>query len=195
VLVPAADAVRSGITMASMTIGNDASASTRTLLRLVSHEVPMAQTLADLASSCNQLASLLDQTALASTVAAVANLREQFVAIADQAMEQLDIAENLQTTEGLRTTVEALLATGTAKDSMFEVRTQELETVLAGRKIIEETRAVATSLATLATAQVDAVQRETTASMGRSDEQISFGTTMMLGVAAASLIGAVLVVL
>jgi methyl-accepting chemotaxis protein len=193
-LVPAADAVRTSITMASMTIGNDASASTRTLLRLVSHEVPMAQTLADLSSACNQLASLLDQTALAATVTAVAGLREQFMTMTEQATEQLDVAETLQPTEGLRTAVEALVATGTAKGNMFEVRTQELETVLAGRKIIEETRGVAASLATLATAQVDAVRRETAASIGRSDEQISFGTTMMLGIAAASVIGAILVV-
>jgi methyl-accepting chemotaxis protein len=194
ILAPAAEAVRSGITMASMTIGNDASASTRTLLRLVSHEVPMAQTLADVAGSCNQLASLLDQTALASTVTAVDGLRDQFKTITDQAMEQLDIAENLQTTEGLRTAVEALFAMGSVKDNMFDVRAQELETVLAGRKIIDETRGVATSLATQATIQVDAMRRETTALMGRSDEQISFGTTMMVGIAAASVIGAVLVV-
>jgi methyl-accepting chemotaxis protein len=194
VLVPAAEAVRSSITMAAMTISSDASESTRTLLRLVSHDVPMAQTLADLAGSCNLVASLLDQAALASTVPAVASLHDQFVKVADQAKDQLDTAENLQPTAGLRIAVEALLAMGTAKDNMFEVRTQELETVLAGREIVEETRGIAAALTTATTNQVDTLRRETNASMARSDEQISFGTMMMLGIAAASVIGAILVV-
>ena len=88
----------------------------------------------------------------------------------------------------------ALLAMGTGKDSMFEIRTQELETVAAGRKIIEETRGVAASLATQVAAEVDEVRRKTAAAMARSDNRISYGTTTMLLIAAASVVGAVLVV-
>ncbi len=194
ILKPVLEKAQTDITMVSMTIGNDPAQSTMTLLKLVSREVPVAQGLADLVGYANLGSGVLDRATLAPDVETIEVLRKDFKAVAEQIDEKLDIVENLQETEGLRKSVEALLAKGSGTNNLFDTRRKELEAHLAGRKILAETRTVATDLTTEVAGRAEAVRQKTKEATDRSDAAIGFGNLVMLAIATVSMVGAFLVV-
>jgi len=194
ILKPVLEKAQTDITMVSMTIGNDPAQSTMTLLKLVSREVPVAQGLADLVGYANLGSGVLDRATLAPDVETIEALRKDFKAVAEQIDEKLDIVENLQETEGLRKSVEALLAKGSGASNLFDTRRKELEAQLAGRKILAETRTVATDLTTEVAGRAETVRQKTKEATDRSDAAIGFGNLVMLPIATVSMVGAFLVV-
>ena len=191
---PVLEKVQGDITMVSMTIGGDPAQATKTLLKLVSHEVPLVEGLSDLLGNVNLAAGVLDRAALAPDAETILALQKEFVAIVDRAAEKLDVVETLQPTEGLRAAVERLLGTGAGKDNLFELRLKELEALQTGRKLLADARAAAGDLATEVARQADAVRQKTKNATDRSDAAVTFGTLVMLAIAAASILGAVLFV-
>jgi Four helix bundle sensory module for signal transduction len=191
VLDPLQEKAQDDITMASMTIGGDATQSTMTLLKLVSRKVPLAQTLSDLEGAANLAAGMLERAGVAPTVDAVEALRKDYAEQADRVDEKIDIADALQKAPELRKAVEAFLAGAAAP---FDLRKQEIEARQVGAKILEETRGVITELNAEVARQVEAVRGEAKSATDRSDGAVGFGTLIMLAIAAASLVGAFLIV-
>ena len=193
-LQPALELAQTDVTMASMTAGGDANQSTMTLLRLVSKEVPVSQGFADLVGLINRGSGILDRAGAAMTAADVDAFAKSFKENAEKLDEKLDIVETLKPTTGLRAAVEAWLAKGSGNDSIFENRRKELASQATGEKLLMETRSITENLATEVAAQVRGVNDRTKDAAERSDAAISFGTTLMLAIAAMSVVGAFLVV-
>jgi hypothetical protein len=154
-LAPSLEKIQSDITMVSMTIGNDPAASIKTLLKLVSLQVPLVQGFGDLMDRANLAASLLERAGAAPTPAVVDALEKEFAEIKDEADEKLDIVESLNPTEGLRPAVEALLGLGAGNDGMFAGRRAELEAENASQHLLDETRQAAADFSTEVSHQVD----------------------------------------
>jgi methyl-accepting chemotaxis protein len=193
-LQPALEQAQSDVTMASMTAGGDANQSTMTLLRLVSKEVPVSQGFADLIGLVNRGAGILDRAGGAMTAADIDGYGKSFKDNAEKVDEKLDVVETLKPTTGLRAAVETWLAKGSGSDNIFENRRKELASQATGEKLLMETRSITENLSTEVAAQVRAVNDATKSAADRSDAAIAFGTTLMLAIAVASVVGAFLVV-
>jgi methyl-accepting chemotaxis protein len=193
-LVPVVDKAQTDITMVSMSIGNDPNQSTMTLLQLVSRQVPLVEALSDLSSATNLAAGLLDRTAQAPDIAAVETLRQQFAATAAESGEKLDVVDALQTTPGLRESVERLMAFGSGANALFDLRRAELDAQQEGQKLLADSRGVASDLASEVARRADTVRQTMTDATDRSNAAISFGTTTMLVIAGVSVVGAILFV-
>jgi methyl-accepting chemotaxis protein len=193
VLIPAGEKAQADITMVSMTLGGDANQTMMTLLKLVSTQVPVSQGFADLVGYVNLASSLLDRAAVAPNAESVAALEKNFKAMAAKVEEKLDIVNTLQPTESLPKAGEAWLKLG-AGDTIFETRRKELAASQLGQKLLDETRGLTDELAKEVAGQVKAVTNKTKEATDRSDEAISFGTFVMLMIAAVSVAGAALFV-
>lgn len=193
VLLPAGEKAQADITMVSMTLGGDANQSMMTLLKLVSTQVPVSQGFADLVGYVNLASSLLDRAAVAPNAESVAALEKNFKAMAAKVEEKLDIVNTLQPTEGLPKAGEAWLKLGSG-ETIFEMRRKELAASQLGQKLLDETRSLTDELAKEVAGQVKTVTNKTKEATDRSDEAISFGTFVMLMIAAVSVAGAALFV-
>ena len=193
VLLPAGEKAQADITMVSMTLGGDANQSMMTLLKLVSTQVPVSQGFADLVGFVNLASSLLDRAAVAPNAESVAALEKNFKAMSARVEEKLDIVDTLQPTEGLRKAGEAWLKLGTG-DTIFDARRKEIAASQLGQKLLDETRGLTDELAKEVAGQVKVVTNRTKEATDRSDEAISFGTFVMLMIAAISVAGAALFV-
>ncbi|WKA28605.1 methyl-accepting chemotaxis protein [Bradyrhizobium roseum] len=193
VLLPAGEKAAADITMVSMTLGGDANQTMMTLLKLVSTQVPVSQGFADLVGYVNLASSLLDRAAVAPNAESVAALEKNFKAMAAKVEEKLDIVNTLQPTEGLPKAGEAWLKLGSG-ETIFETRRKELAASQSGQKLLDETRGLTDELAKEVEGQVKSVTNKTKEATDRSDEAISFGTFVMLMIAAISVAGAALFV-
>jgi methyl-accepting chemotaxis protein len=193
VLLPAGEKAQADITMVSMTLGGDANQTMMTLLKLVSTQVPVSQGFADLVGYVNLASSLLDRAAVAPNAESVAALEKNFKAMAAKVEEKLDIVNTLQPSEGLPKAGEAWLKLGSG-ETIFETRRKELAASQLGQKLLDETRGLTDELAIEVAGQFKAVSNRTMEATDRSDEAISFGTFVMLLIAAVSVAGAALFV-
>ena len=193
VLLPAGEKAQADITMVSMTLGGDANQTMMTLLKLVSTQVPVSQGFADLVGYVNLASSLLDRAAVAPNAESLAALEKNFKAMSAKVEEKLDIVNTLQPTEGLPKAGEAWLKLGSG-ETIFETRRKELAASQLGQKLFDETRGLTDELAKEVAGQVKAVTNKTKEATDRSDEAISFGTFVMLMIAAVSVAGAALFV-
>ncbi len=193
VLLPAGEKAQADITMVSMTLGGDANQTMMTLLKLVSTQVPVSQGFADLVGYVNLASSLLDRAAVAPNAESVAALEKNFKAMSAKVEEKLDIVNTLQPTDGLPKAGEAWLKLGSG-ETIFETRRKELAASQLGQKLLDETRGLTDELAKEVAGQVKAVTNKTKEATDRSDEAISFGTFVMLMIAAISVAGAALFV-
>jgi methyl-accepting chemotaxis protein len=193
VLLPAGEKAQADITMVSMTLGGDANQSMMTLLKLVSTQIPVSQGFADLVGFVNLASSLLDRAAVAPNAESVAGLEKNFKAMSAKVEEKLDIVNTLQPTDGLPKAGEAWLKLGSG-ETIFATRRKELAASQLGLKLLDETRGLTDELAKEVAGQVKAVTNKTKEATDRSDEAISFGTFVMLMIAAVSVAGAALFV-
>jgi methyl-accepting chemotaxis protein len=193
-LLPALEKAQTEVTMASMTAGGDAHQSTMTLLRLVSRDVPLSQGLADLVGFVNLASGMLESAAGAQGNSDINSLQKGFVDMVDKVGEKLDIVEALRSTEGLRKAVEAGLALGSGDGSIFENRRKELAARQSALKLLGEARAITEDLANEVAAQVKGMNERTREATDRADAAIALGTLTMVAIAAASVVGALLIV-
>ena len=193
-LKPVLEKAQSDITMLTMNLGGDANDAGSTLLSLVSRQVPFIESLSALSTDVSLMGSLLDRSDIAPSQAIVSELRKAFMDAAAEADEKLDVAEALQSTPGLREAVEQLIGQGRSEGNAFVIRSKELAEQDEGRRLLAETRGVAGDLAAEVARQGEAVRAAATATTDASHAAIQFGTIVMLAIAAASVLGAALIV-
>jgi methyl-accepting chemotaxis protein len=87
-----------------------------------------------------------------------------------------------------------LLAFGDNKTGVFRLREKELDAIDYGQTVLEETRKLNVGLDISVQALVDGVRKETDAATWMARQDISFATTIMLALGAATLIGSALFV-
>jgi methyl-accepting chemotaxis protein len=191
---PVLEKAQLDITMLTMSLGGDTADASSTLLSLVSRQVPFIESAADLSASVTTMGSLLARSDIAPSQAIVGDLRKTFQEVAAHAEEKLDVAEALQPTPGLREAVEQLVGQGNGESNAFLTRLKELTAQDEGRRLLVETRGVAGDLAAQVARQGEAVHAAATAATDASHAAISFGTIVMLAIAAASVLGAGLIV-
>jgi methyl-accepting chemotaxis protein len=191
---PVLEKAQTDITMLSMNLGGDANDASSTLLTLVSRQVPFIESLSDLSAGVTIMGSLLDRSDIAPSEAVVNELRKMFHDVAAHAGEKLDVAEALQPIPGLRETIQQLIGQGEGERNAFLIRSKELAAQDEGRRLLAEIRGVAADLTAEVARQGEAVRAAATAATDDSHAAISFGTIVMLAIAAASVLGAVLIV-
>jgi methyl-accepting chemotaxis protein len=106
----------------------------------------------------------------------------------------LDLLPSNRGTNALREAAAKLLALGGGKGGVFSLRQKELDAEDYGQTVLEETRKLNVGLDVSVQQLVDQVQKGTAASTFMTRQQISFATTIMLLMGAATLIGSVLFV-
>ena len=106
----------------------------------------------------------------------------------------LDLLPSNRGTNALREAAAKLLALGEGKGGVFSLRQKELDAEDYGQTVLEETRKLNVGLDVSVQQLVDDVQKGTAASTFMTRQQISFATTIMLVMGAATLIGSVLFV-
>ncbi|UPK26387.1 methyl-accepting chemotaxis protein [Bradyrhizobium sp. 195] len=106
----------------------------------------------------------------------------------------LDLLPDNQGNKMLRETAEKLLALGTGKTGVFNLREKELDSVDYGQTILDETRKLNIGLGISVQQLVDGVQKETNASTSQAQQDISLATTAMLALGALMLVGSALFV-
>jgi methyl-accepting chemotaxis protein len=193
-LKPVIEKSQADITMVSMSLGGDPSEATKTLLTLVSRQVPFIEGVSDLSSDVGALGAFLDRSDSAPDAATVNDMRKQFADTAAHAAERLDVVETLESTPELRPAVEQLIAQGSGDDSAFAIHLKELNALQEGRKLLADTRGAANDLAAQVGRQADVVRQAATTATDSSNQAVAFGTVVMLIIAGASVAGAGLIV-
>ena len=192
-LGPAWETVRSQIEMASMSGGGDRASAMKTLLQLTAMDVPLSQSLAELAADSNDVLGILVRAGQAPNVATMDPLRRRVTELTDRLLEKTDVVENLSPFPGLRASIEALVALGAGPDSLFAAREAELRALSDGRQLLTETREVATELDKLVAQQVVAGRGAIQASTAATEAQIHLGLWIAIGLAVVSVVAATLI--
>ena len=190
---PALVQAKNAVAAASMSIGGDATALTRLLLRLVGTQVPAQQRLSDLVEDVNGGAVVLRTTLRALDPKVIDGLVKELAEINDRVEESLDVLERIHKVEGLRQAAQAALAFGGGERSTFALRREELAAIQQGNATLAETRATVDRLSQAVHQVVEEVRQRTAAASTNSDSAINTGIVTMLVLAAASLLAAGLI--
>ncbi|MFB9268330.1 methyl-accepting chemotaxis protein [Bradyrhizobium erythrophlei] len=121
-------------------------------------------------------------------------IEKDFKAGRERIKSNLEDLPNNPSLVAVRDTAQKLLALGEGKSGVFKVREKELDSIDYGQTILDETRKLNVGLGISVQQLVDGVQKETDASTFQARQQISFATTVMIGLGALTLVGSFLFV-
>jgi methyl-accepting chemotaxis protein len=150
--------------------------------------------LGNVVASGNLAAANLSAALSANSDDKLDDIQKEFKSAQGRLRTNLDLLQENQGTKTLRAAAEKLLALGTGKTGVFNVRQKELDAADYGETILEETRKLNVGLGISVQQLVDGVRKETDASTWHAREQISFATMVMLGLGVATLVGSILFV-
>ncbi|RZN12474.1 methyl-accepting chemotaxis protein [Bradyrhizobium genosp. SA-3] len=150
--------------------------------------------LGNVVASGNLAAADMSAALSANTADKLDDIQKEFKTAQGRLRSNLDLLPNNQGTKMLRETAEKLLALGTGKTGVFNLREKELDSVDYGQTILDETRKLNVGLGISVQQLVDAVQKETNASTFQARQEISLATTAMLALGAMMLVGSALFV-
>jgi len=150
--------------------------------------------LGNVVASGNLAAANLSAALSANSDDKLDDIQKEFKSAQGRLRTNLDLLQENQGTKTLRAAAEKLLAIGTGKTGVFNVRQKELDAADYGETILEETRKLNVGLGISVQQLVDGVRKETDASTWHAREQISFATMVMLGLGVATLVGSILFV-
>jgi methyl-accepting chemotaxis protein len=150
--------------------------------------------LGNVVASGNLAAADLSAALSANSGDKLDDIQKEFKLAQGRLRTNLDLLHENQATKALREAAEKLLALGTGKTGVFNLREKELDASDYGETILEETRKLNVGLGISVQQLVDGVRKETDASTWQARQQISFATMVMLALGAATLVGSVLFV-
>ena len=122
------------------------------------------------------------------------DIQKDFKTAQGRLRSNLDLLPDNQGNKMLRETAEKLLALGTGKTGVFNLREKELDSIDYGQTILDETRKLNVGLGISVQQLVDGVQKETNASTYQARQEISLATSVMLALGALMLVGSALFV-
>jgi methyl-accepting chemotaxis protein len=150
--------------------------------------------LGNVVASGNLAAADLSAALSANSGDKLDDIQKEFKSAQGRLRSNLDLLHENQGTKALREAADKLLALGTGKTGVFNLRQKELDASEYGETILEETRKLNVGLGISVQQLVDGVQKATDASTWQARQEISFATTVMLGLGVATLIGSILFV-
>nr|GAJ32492.1 hemolysin secretion protein precursor [Bradyrhizobium sp. DOA9] len=130
----------------------------------------------------------------ASTSDKLDDIQKEFKTAQGRLRSNLDLLPDNQGNKMLRDTAEKLLALGTGKTGVFNLREKELDSIDYGQTILDETRKLNVGLGISVQQLVDGVQKETNSSTLQARQEISLATSVMLALGALMLVGSALFV-
>lgn len=150
--------------------------------------------LGNVVASGNLAAADMSAALSANTSDKLDDIQKEFKTAQGRLRSNLDLLPDNQGTKMLRDTAEKLLALGSGKTGVFNLREKELDSIDYGQTILDETRKLNVGLGISVQALVDGVQKETNASTFQARQEISLATTAMLALGGLTLIGSALFV-
>ncbi|MBV9984834.1 HAMP domain-containing protein, partial [Bradyrhizobium sp.] len=122
------------------------------------------------------------------------DIQKEFKQAAGRVRSNLDLLPDNQGAKSLRGVAEKLLAFGTGKSGVFNLRQKELDGFDYGQTVLDETRKLNVGLDIGVQQLVDAVRKSTDAATAAARQEISAATMAMLGLGVLTLIGSALFV-
>ncbi|OPZ00342.1 chemotaxis protein [Bradyrhizobium sacchari] len=150
--------------------------------------------LGNVVASGNLAAADMSAALSASTSDKLDDIQKEFKTAQGRLRSNLDLLADNEGNKTLRATAEKLLALGTGKTGVFNLREKELDSIDYGQTILDETRKLNVGLGISVQQLVDGVQKETNASTFQARQEISLATSVMLALGALMLVGSVLFV-
>ncbi|MBR0784561.1 methyl-accepting chemotaxis protein [Bradyrhizobium iriomotense] len=150
--------------------------------------------LGNVVASGNLAAADMSAALSANTSDKLDDIQKEFKTAQGRLRSNLDLLPDNEGNKMLRATAEKLLALGTGKTGVFNLREKELDSIDYGQTILDETRKLNVGLGISVQQLVDGVQKETNASTFQARQEISLATTVMLALGALMLVGSALFV-
>ncbi|MCA1511246.1 chemotaxis protein [Bradyrhizobium sp. SUTN9-2] len=150
--------------------------------------------LGNVVASGNLAAANMSAALSANTSDKLDDIQKEFKTAQGRLRSNLDLLPDNQGNKMLRETAEKLLALGTGKTGVFNLREKELDSIDYGQTILDETRKLNVGLGISVQQLVDGVQKETNTSTFQARQEISLATSVMLGLGALMLVGSALFV-
>ncbi len=150
--------------------------------------------LGNVVASGNLAAANMSAALSASTSDKLDDIQKEFKTAQGRLRSNLDLLPDNQGNKMLRETAEKLLALGTGKTGVFNLREKELDSIDYGQTILDETRKLNVGLGISVQQLVDGVQKETNTSTSQARQEISLATSVMLALGALMLVGSALFV-
>src|ERR1700748_3603368 len=150
--------------------------------------------LGNVVASGNLAAADLVATLSANSSDKLDDLEKEFKIAQGRLRSNLDLLPENAGTKALRDAAEKLLALGTGKTGVFQLRQKELDAADYGQTVLDEARKLNVGLDISVQQLVEGVQKETNDAAYHARQEISFATTIMLAMGAATLLGSVLFV-
>lgn len=150
--------------------------------------------LGNVVASGNLAAADMSAALSASTSDKLDDIQKEFKTAQGRLRSNLDLLPDNQGNKMLRETAEKLLALGTGKTGVFNLREKELDAADYGQTILDETRKLNVGLGISVQQLVDGVQKETNASTSQAQQETSVATTVMLALGGLMLVGSALFV-
>ncbi|TCU65458.1 methyl-accepting chemotaxis protein [Bradyrhizobium sp. R2.2-H] len=150
--------------------------------------------LGNVVASGNLAAANMSAALSANTSDKLDDIQKEFKTAQGRLRSNLDLLPDNQGNKMLRETAEKLLALGTGKTGVFNLREKELDSIDYGQTILDETRKLNVGLGISVQQLVDGVQKETNASTFQARQEISLATSVMLAMGTLMLVGSALFV-
>ncbi|WFU72117.1 methyl-accepting chemotaxis protein [Bradyrhizobium sp. CB2312] len=144
--------------------------------------------LGNVVASGNLAAADMSAALSASTSDKLDDIQKEFKTAQGRLRSNLDLLADNEGNKMLRATAEKLLALGTGKTGVFNLREKELDSIDYGQTILDETRKLNVGLGISVQQLVDGVQKETNASTFQARQEISLATSVMLALGALMLV-------
>jgi methyl-accepting chemotaxis protein len=148
----------------------------------------------NVAAGGNLAASQLIAALSANSSDTLETLEKDFKATQGRVKASLDLLPNNAGIAPLREAALKMLAFGEGKSRVFKLRQKELDAIDYGQTVLEETRKLNVGLDISVQALVAGVQKDTDGATWMARQEISFASTVMLALGAATLIGSALFV-
>ncbi|WP_063686569.1 methyl-accepting chemotaxis protein [Bradyrhizobium stylosanthis] len=145
--------------------------------------------LGNVVASGNLAAADMSAALSASTSDKLDDIQKEFKTAQGRLRSNLDLLPDNEGNKTLRATAEKLLALGTGKTGVFNLREKELDSIDYGQTILDETRKLNVGLGISVQQLVDGVQKETNSSTSQAQQETSLATTVMLALGALMLVG------
>jgi methyl-accepting chemotaxis protein len=148
----------------------------------------------NVAAGGNLAASQLIAALSANSSDTLETLEQDFKTTQDRVKSSLDLLPKSAGIAPLRDTALKMLAFGEGKSRVFKLRQKELDAIDYGQTVLEETRKLNVGLDISVQALVEGVEKDTDRATWMARQEISFASTVMLALGAATLIGSALFV-
>jgi methyl-accepting chemotaxis protein len=189
-LAPMVDEAQFALTLGlrGATDGNDLAKVEELLGQLADGELAALAALMEMKAEANLAAGLLAEAAYTPRAELLVPLRDRFTAAAERLRKAGEAAAGADGIAGVTQALAALLAHGTGSETLFSLRTAELEAEAEAARALTATRLLLPRFAQLVDGRVQAADGATTTAMADAAAALQAGRTQLAALVGASLL-------